>query len=513
MNHRYVTDFNMEVLKKVNSDIVIVGTGIAGLFTALNINPKYKVTLISKATLEKNNSQMAQGGIAVSIDKEIHFQDTLKAGGYCNNLETLKILVDESTENIHKLMFFGVNFDKDEKGNLKLAREGGHSQNSILHVKDATGKEIVKILSQQVRERRNIEIDEDIFVLDILTEGNTAKGIVVINKEGEKLFYKGKAVVIATGGIGQIYKNTTNDTIATGDGIAMAYRASAEIGDMEFIQFHPTAFYSAEGGQCFLISEAVRGEGGILRNHNGEAFMEKYHEMQDLAPRDIVARSIFTEMKKNHKPFVYLDITHKSSDFIKNRFPTIYNYCLSKGVDMTKNYIPIAPVEHYVMGGILTNKEGKTNIEGLYACGECACTGIHGSNRLASNSLLEGIVFGNRVANAINQFIPNYKKEDSVFSHYNNPKKPIDQKETPIEIHFLRKDLKNIMQQQVCIVRSKAELENALEAIKEIKDQLMKYREDNMDYYELNNMVTVAMLIIKAALKRKKSIGSHYLVG
>ncbi|AOY75429.1 L-aspartate oxidase [Clostridium formicaceticum] len=498
----------------IDGDVIVIGTGIAGVFTALNIDTKYSVILISKTTIEKNNSRLAQGGIAVSVDKDIHFQDTLRAGCYCNNQETLKILVEESSENIAKLMAYGVNFDRDDRGILKFTREGGHRQNSILHVKDATGREIVKILDEEVKKSTNIKIVENVFAVDLITEENKAKALLCIDKRGKKVICRGKAFVMATGGIGQIYKNTTNDVIATGDGIAMAHRASVEIRDMEFVQFHPTALYNPKGGQCFLISEAVRGEGAILKNFQGEAFMGKYHEMKDLAPRDIVARSIFTEMKKSNSPFVYLDITHQPKSFIKERFPTIYQYCLSQGIDMTKQYLPVVPVEHYVMGGILTDIDGKTSMEALYACGECACTGVHGSNRLASNSLLEGIVFGNRVAKAISKYLCEYSINNKVsgLSIDFYPIEKINKSNTSIAIDNFKKTLKNIMQNQVSIIRNKTELQKALIEIKKMKEALEKNQKEIISYYELNNMLTVALLIIEAAIKRRESVGAHYLV-
>ncbi|AKL93539.1 L-aspartate oxidase NadB [Clostridium aceticum] len=498
----------------IDGDVIVIGTGIAGLFTALNIDSRYKVILISKTTIEKNNSGLAQGGIAVSVNKDIHFEDTLKAGCYCNNQETLKILVEESSENIEKLIAYGVNFDRDDQGTLKFTREGGHRQNSILHVKDATGKEIIKILTEEVKKSTNIKIIENVFAIDLITEENRAKAVLCIDEAGNKMIYQGKAFVMATGGIGQIYKNTTNNTIATGDGIAMAHRASVKIRDMEFVQFHPTALYNLKEGQCFLISEAVRGEGAILRNLQGEAFMGNYHEMKDLAPRDIVARSIFTEMKKDHRPFVYLDITHQSEKFIKERFPTIYQHCLSQGIDMAKQYIPVVPVEHYVMGGIWTDIDGKTSMEGLYACGECACTGVHGSNRLASNSLLEGIVFGNRVATAISSYLLKYdisnKVLDDSIDFYSIEKE--DKRDFSINIGKFIKKLKDIMQNQVSIIRSEAELKKAFIEITIMKESLRKNQQETIAYYELNNMLTVALLIIKAATKRKESMGAHYLV-
>lgn len=509
MIKRYLVDFNLDEIRKKYCDVVIIGSGIAGLYTAMNIKREYKVNILTKDKIIDNNSNLAQGGIAACIgdedDRELHIEDTLKAGSYFNDKEAVRILVNEATGNIEKLVGLGTVFDKDDNGNLMVTREGGHSKRRILHSKDQTGKEIIRALTSAVGKRDNVEVVEGAFAIDILTHGEKAIGVLVkSSKEIYALF--AKSIVISTGGIGQVYKNTTNSMVATGDGIAMAYRAGVNTIDMEFVQFHPTAFYSEKDRKRFLISEAVRGEGAILKNSKSEAFMNNYHELRDLAPRDIVAKAILTEMKKEKRPNVYLDITHKDEEFIKNRFPYIYNECLRRGIDITKEYIPVCPVQHYIMGGIETDYIGRTNIDNLYACGETASVRVHGANRLASNSLLDGIVFGNRVANDIN----NNKITRDI---YDLKLKYLESKEE-IEWHSeeVKEAIREIMSKYVFIFRNEKGLKEAYQIIKEILRKLNRYREDSREYYECVNIATVAYLIITSALKRKKSLGSHIML-
>ncbi|QEK10912.1 L-aspartate oxidase [Crassaminicella thermophila] len=511
MKPRYISGFHDKNIKKKYCDVVVIGTGVAGLFTALNIDHKYRVIIISKTELDENNSNLAQGGIAACIDDQddfqSHYEDTIRAGAYYNREEATKILIEEAPKNIEKLLAYGTNLDRDEKGRLKATREGGHSKRRVLHAKDATGREIIRALAKEVRGRGNIDIQENVFAIDIITNQNAICGVLALDEKEQKVIYRTKAVVLATGGVGQVYKNTTNPSVTTGDGIAMAYRAGANIKDMEFIQFHPTAMYDKEYGQKFLISEAVRGEGAILRNADGEAFMKKYHKMADLAPRDIVARSIFIEKVKTGKPYVYLDITHKDAEFIKNRFPTIYKKCLEKGIDMTKEYIPVSPVQHYIMGGIYTDTNGKTNIKGLYACGECACTGVHGANRLASNSLLEGIVFGNRVVTALNDYVA----KAVIRALPMLPMIKYENKYEKINLYKVKERLQDIMDEYVSIVRNEKGLKYALKEVEKMYQALLRDK-ISVKYYECINMCIVGMLIIKAALKRKESLGAHYRV-
>lgn len=380
-------------------DVIIIGTGIGGLFTALNIEEDKNILMITKSDLGSGSSKLAQGGIVACKNKKSHYKDTLVAGSFYNNKEAVRVLQNDASFNINKLIELGVNFDKDKEGNLLYTKEGGHSEPRILHCRDTTGEEIIKVLKDKVKKRKNITIKENEFVADIIHK-NGVNMVITVDSE-LKAFY-GNTIVIATGGVGQIYENTTNPIDITGDGIALARRAGIKVCDMEFIQFHPTGMYEENGENASLISEAIRGEGGILRNIKGERFMEKYHEMKDLAPRDIVSRSIFKEIIETKSDYVYLDVTHLDGDYIKKRFPNIYKMCLSKGVDITKDYIKVSPTQHYLIGGIETDLKGRTGLNDVYACGECTRTGVHGANRLASNSLLEGIVFANIIADEIN---------------------------------------------------------------------------------------------------------------
>lgn len=498
-------------LKRYESDVVIIGSGIGGLYSALNLSSKHNTIVLTKSSTVDSNSCLAQGGVAASFDANVHFEDTIKAGAYYNNVEAVKTLVDDSLINIKKLVDYGVNFDRDERGNLKVTCEGGHTQKHIIYAKDSTGKVIIQSLIREVEERTNIEVKERVFAVDLLVKGNAVVGVLAISEVGEMEIYLSKAVVIATGGIGQIYEKTTNTIHATGDGIAMAYRAGAEIKDMEFVQFHPTAFYDGVKGQKFLISEAVRGEGGVLKNVQGDAFMNKYSVMGDLAPRDIVSQCVYKEISESNIPYVYLDISHKSTSFIKDRFPMIYNTCIEKGIDITKEKIPIAPAEHYLMGGIKTNTDGKTSIEGLYACGESACTGVHGANRLASNSLLECLVYGNRVANSINIYTEQREKPDLDNSAI------LELTQTFIEdvlwdADHIQKVIKSIMDKRVSVVRLYEGLKDASKIFMELEKMLIKPRVsiNSIKHIETINMITVASLVTKAALNRQESLGCHY---
>lgn len=510
MKRRYVTNFSLDNIRKEYCDVLIIGTGVAGLYTAINIDSKHGVIVLSKDKIDENNSNLAQGGIAACLNSDdsifLHFQDTIKAGNNYNDEKAVKILVEEGPKNVKKLLDIGVNFDKDEKGKIKSTKEGGHTKRRILHFKDKTGKEVMRVLQEEVLKRKNINIKENQYAIDLLTLDNKCLGVLAKNEKGIYAILS-KVIVLATGGIGQVYNYTTNSLVATGDGIAMAYRAGAEIVDMEFVQFHPTVLYSEKDSKRFLISEAVRGEGAVLRNNKKEAFMGRYDKMKDLAPRDIVSKSIYNEMIKENALYIYLDITHKNEDFIKKRFPNIYKVCLSKGIDITKEYIPVCPAQHYIMGGVRTDYFGKTNIERLYACGETACTGVHGANRLASNSLLEGLVFGSRIAKDINNNIDKIEIKEYLIANdeiYSSIHKN--------QIEKIKSKVKEIMGRKAFILRSKEDLNQALSMIEEILDQLINCKEDSKEFYECFNIVTVAYLIIKAALNREKSLGSHIII-
>ena len=387
-------------MKRV-ADVLIVGSGVAGLYASLNLRDDLKIIMVSKKSVNLCNSSLAQGGIAVARGKEdfqSFIEDTLKAGKYENNIDSVRVLVEESMDNIDKLMDLGANFEKDENGVL-FTKEGAHEINRIVYHKDITGKHVEDILLENVKRRKNIKIIEECEMVDIYHRDNKCIG-ALFNKEGETLSIYAKVVILATGGIGGLFKKSTNERIITGDSIGVAIRNNIEIKDLSYIQIHPTAFFSKKSEEKrFLISESVRGEGGKLLNCNGERFVE------ELLPRDIVSKKIYEEMKKTNSNNVFLDVSFMEKSFLQKRFPNIYNKCLEEGIDISKEPIPVAPAQHYFMGGIKVNLNGKTSMENLYAFGETSCTGVHGANRLASNSLLEALVFSRRGALEINSYI------------------------------------------------------------------------------------------------------------
>lgn len=382
-------------------DVLIVGSGVAGLYASLNLRDDLEIIMVSKKSVNLCNSSLAQGGIAVARGKEdfqSFIEDTLKAGRYENNIDSVRVLVEESMDNINKLMDLGANFEKDENGVL-FTKEGAHKINRIVYHKDITGKHVEDILLENVKRRKNIKIIEECEMVDIYHRDNRCIG-ALFNKEGETLSIYAKVVILATGGIGGLFKKSTNERIITGDSIGIAIRNNIEIKDLSYVQIHPTAFFSKKSEEKrFLISESVRGEGGKLLNCNGERFVD------ELLPRDIVSKKIYEEMKKTNSNNVFLDVSFMEKSFLQNRFPNIYNKCLEEGIDISKEPIPVAPAQHYFMGGIKVDLNGKTSMENLYAFGETSCTGVHGANRLASNSLLEALVFSRRGALEINSYI------------------------------------------------------------------------------------------------------------
>lgn len=385
----------------INTDVLIIGTGVAGLNAALNLNSNIKVLLISKTKNLEANTYLAQGGISVARNDEdiVPFiEDTMKAGRNENDRKAVTVLANESRENINNLIKLGVEFDKDENG-LQYTREAAHRINRIVHCKDRTGKEVEEVLLSNAKKRDNITIIEDCFLVDVVNNNNTCHGGIAI-KNGETYTINSKYTILATGGIGGVFKNSTNQRIMTGDGIAIAIKNNIKLKNIKYIQFHPTALYEdKEDEKRFLISESVRGEGGKLINVNGERFVD------ELLPRDVVTKYINQEEQKTNSPYVYLDVSFMDSDYIKKRFPTIYDTCLERGIDITTQPIPVSPVQHYFMGGIEVDISSRTSMNNLFACGEVSCTGVHGANRLASNSLLEGLVFSKRAAAVINRNI------------------------------------------------------------------------------------------------------------
>lgn len=510
-------------------DVLVVGSGIAGLSFARKVAEfGYSVCILTKKQRAESNTNYAQGGIAAvtseSDDFELHVQDTLTAGdGLCDE-KAVRTIIREGPERIQELIELGVRFSQLEDGRVSLHREGGHSKRRILHVKDLTGKAIEEALLNAVESHPGITLFEHVHAIDLITSrklalaghalpsnGNRIMGLYGFDSQQSRVVtFAAPVVMLCTGGVGQVYLYTTNPSIATGDGIAMAFRAGAEIRNMECIQFHPTALY-ADAEDRFLISEAVRGEGGILRNLRGEAFMERYDPRKDLAPRDIVARAIDSEMKQSGARHVWLDITDKPAAFLKERFPHIYSHCLAKGIDMAEQPIPVVPAMHYLCGGVKTNLHAKTGLKGLFACGEVACTGLHGANRLASNSLLEAVVMAHRGAHKVNDFLldldyPVPDLPDWVDGNLQ------DSDERVVLLHNLD-ELKRTLWDYVGIVRTSKRLERAETRIRHLKHEIH-------DYYwnfkvepallELRNLVEVAEMIIKCALQRKESRGLHY---
>jgi L-aspartate oxidase len=520
----------------MRTDFLVIGSGIAGLTYALKVAdyfPEKKITVITKSLPDETNTKYAQGGVAgvwdVANDSfEKHIEDTLIAGdGLCNE-HVVEIVVKEGPERIREIIAYGARFDKDESGEYSLGREGGHSEYRILHHKDVTGKEMERALIEQMKQRSNIELINYCFVVDIITQHHlgflvtkatndiTCYGVYVLNLRNnniEKII--SPVTLLATGGCGQAYRTTTNPKIATGDGIAMVYRAKGRIENMEFIQFHPTALFEPGVSPSFLITEAVRGDGGILRNKNGEAFMEKYDARKDLAPRDIVARAIDNEMKRAGTEHVYLDCRHMDKEKFIHHFPNIYEKCKSIGIDVMENLIPVAPAAHYSCGGIKTDEWARTSIMNLYACGECASTGLHGANRLASNSLLEAMVFAHRAYMDTIKLINDSFAEGNRFNREVPDWNALGTSE-PKEMILITqslKELQQIMSDYVGIVRNDVRLARAmrrLDLLFEETEALYKSTRVSPQLCELRNLITVGYLIVKGAEFRKESRGLHY---
>jgi L-aspartate oxidase len=508
----------------MQTNFLVIGSGIAGLTYALKVAqacPDKKVMVLTKTQSDETNTKYAQGGIAgvMNFDEdsfEKHIEDTLIAGdGLCNR-DIVEIVIKEGVDRINEIIEWGANFDKEPDGDFKLGKEGGHSENRILHHKDVTGKEMERALLAAIAKQKNIELLTHYFVVDIITQHHLGYlvtkatpdiecyGAYVFNMNSnktEKII--ADITLLATGGNGQVYRSTTNPAIATGDGVAMVYRAKGRIENMEFIQFHPTALYEpGVRGHNFLITEAVRGDGGVLRNHAGEAFMEKYDERKDLAPRDIVARAIDNEMKIAGTENVFLDCRHFEVEKFIEHFPNIYEKCLSIGIDISKHLIPVAPAAHYSCGGIKTNEYAQTSIKNLYAAGECASTGLHGANRLASNSLLEAMVFAHRAyLDGVELIIGAWDSAGTT---------------APKEMILITqsvKELKLLMSDYVGIVRNNERLQRAIKRIDllwEETEELYKKTIISPQLCELRNMITVSYLIIKSAQLRQESRGLHF---
>ena len=513
----------------IETDFLVIGSGIAGLSYALKAAEVGKVVIVTKGEMNECNTDYAQGGIAsVMYDPdtfEKHIRDTLVCGAGICDRAAVEQVVTRAPEVIKQLIAWGVKFDKEGTGRYELAREGGHSEHRILHHKDITGHEIERALMRKVKRHHNIEILEHHFAVDILTQHHLGKlvrkstpditcfGAYVLNLKKHEIYtVLSKITVLATGGVGNIYHTTTNPSVATGDGIAMVHRAKGIVENMEFIQFHPTALYHPGDRPCFLITEAMRGYGAVLRNMGGEEFMQKYDPRLSLAPRDIVARAIDNEMKQRGDEHVYLDVTHKDPEETKKHFPNIYKKCLSIGIDITKDYIPVAPAAHYLCGGIKVDLDGQSSIRRLYAIGECSCTGLHGGNRLASNSLIEAVVYADAAAKHalsvlerydFNEDIPEWNDEGTISN------------EERVLITQSMKEVNQIMESYVGIVRSNTRLTrawNRLDILYEETEKLFKSSKATRELCELRNMINVGYLITRQAMERKESRGLHYTI-
>jgi L-aspartate oxidase len=487
------------------ADFIVVGAGVAGLRAAITLAEAGKVLVLAKQELTESATQYAQGGIAVALSDEdeisLHLQDTIKAGDGIVNVDAAHVLVEEGPDRILELIDWGTQFDR--KGTkLTFTREAAHSRDRILHAHgDSTGREIGRALYAKASTLKNISFSEFEFTASLCVASDRVRGVRLISGAGETHTVTGGAVLLATGGAGHVYSNTTNPAVATADGIAMAFRAGAEISDMEFVQFHPTALY-VKNAPRFLLSEALRGEGAVLRNSELHRFMPKYHEAAELAPRDVVARAIAHELEvcRLKEPVVYLDLTHLKAEHIKTRFPRIYETCLKYNVDLTVDQVPVRPAAHYLMGGIRTDLHGRSSLPGLYAAGEAACTGVHGANRLASNSLLEGLVFGARAAATM-----------MAESKQNTPSEasaavPIIGEATDTE-RFIR-EIQQLMWNKVGIVRSRQSLTEAIQQLQAAGQQLPP--QTSRRNCEAGNIHTAALLIARSALARLESRGAHY---
>jgi L-aspartate oxidase len=514
-------------------DVLVVGSGIAGLSFALKVAQRgHSVAILTKKNKADSNTNFAQGGVAVvtaqTDDFDKHVRDTLVAGdGLCDE-RVVREIVRDGPARVQELVKLGLKFSRDAKGGYDLGREGGHTERRILHVKDMTGKAIEEALLKALTREPRIALFEHFFAVDVVTENklgtggkakggkrkakneNRVAGVYALDvRDGRVVTFHAPVVVLSTGGAGQVYLYTTNPDIATGDGIAMAFRAGVAVKNMEFIQFHPTTLYSATG-ERFLISEAVRGEGAILRNSAGEAFMGAYHPMADLAPRDIVARAIDTEMKKSGAPHVWLDITHRNEAFLRERFPQIFQACKKLGLNLARDLIPVVPAAHYTCGGVATNLAAETSLPGLYACGEIACTGLHGANRLASNSLLEAVVVAHRGAESVDRYLRTVRRAATGIPPWVDLGGGSDDERVVLTHNW--DELRRAMWDYVGIMRTTKRLERArtriADLVREIHDYYWNFSVDTR-LLELRNLLQVAEIIVACALQRHESRGLH----
>jgi L-aspartate oxidase len=498
--HGAITPTSEKHSEAIQADFLVVGAGVAGLRAAIELADAGSVLVVAKDSLRESSSEYAQGGIAVALsdddEVELHEQDTLNAGAGLCDREAVRTLVEEGPDGIEKLIEWGAEFDR-EGTKLLFAREGAHSRNRVLHAHgDSTGSEIARTLYRKAASLPSIRFQSFSAITDLLTKDGAVTGAVACDKELKRqVRIHARAVLLATGGLGCVFKETTNPDVATGDGVATAYRAGAVISDIEFVQFHPTALF-VPGAPRFLLSEALRGEGAYLRNAAGDRFMSQYHPMADLAPRDVVSRAIVSEMRRTGATNVFLDLTHLDPEFVRNRFPRVYSTCLQHGVDITAVPAPVHPAAHYSMGGVRTDLFGKTNLKYLYAAGEVACTGVHGANRLASNSLLEGVVFGARAGAAMRD------------SHSNCGSAGREASPEALFPNSTESEIRDLAWERCGIIRSGDGLRDACDSFATAK--LQSIMNAAREHYELRNIHTVAHLIARSALAREESRGGHY---
>ncbi|MCZ6677181.1 MAG: L-aspartate oxidase [Candidatus Poribacteria bacterium] len=510
MSRRYIVRFDSAKLPKIETDFLVIGSGSAGLRAAIEANQHGDVVLMTKSVLKESNTRYAQGGIAVAMSKEdtiaFHVEDTLKAGvGLCDQT-AVGVMVEEGIQRVLEMIQWGANFDK-EGDTLGFTMEAAHQRRRIVHRGDATGQETTDVLVRHLKSQDGVKVIEHAFAIDLMTQDDTCYGVIALIEDTLYCVFA-KAVILATGGLGRIYQCTSNPNVATGDGFAAAWRAGCEMMDMEFVQFHPTTLFLIDAPH-YLISEALRGEGGVLINSRGELFMGKYHEMADLAPRDVVSRAVLNEMQLTGALCVYLDVTHLKPDFIRNRFPTIYQTCQHYGIDITTDVIPVRSGAHFMMGGVRTNLNAETNIRGLYACGEVACTGVHGANRLASNSLLECIVFGTRAAKAAIEYARTIRKEDYTRMRIRSDDAASAHQTAPQEfdLHAAQESIRETMWQNAGILRNERDLNATVDKLETLD---LNCYWNSIEAFEFQNMLNVAKLIADAAIVRTESRGAHY---
>jgi L-aspartate oxidase len=511
MSHRYLVQFGPKKTPHLFTDVLVIGAGIAGLRAALEVPSDLDVLLITKDTIQQSNSSFAQGGIAGVMSPEDrfedHIEDTLKAGGGLCERQIVELVVREAPQQINDLIRWGTNFDLEAEGKLALTREGGHSHRRIVHaLGDATGHEVMRAIIDRARQAPNITLWDNTFTIDLLTHHGACTGALVHRPSGNYLLVWAKQTILASGGAGMVYRETTNPPVATGDGMAAAYRAGAELRDMEFMQFHPTVLYVAGSGR-FLITEAVRGEGAYLRDKNGVRFMPAEDPRAELAPRDVVARAIVRRMETTQHPNVYLDLTHLDPERVRQRFPGIDKVCKSFGLDITHDRIPVRPGAHYMVGGVTIDAEGRTTIPNLWAAGEVTSSGLHGANRLASNSLLEGLVFGASCGRGAAQAaakMPDSFAVPPVCSRF-EPEESED-----LDVADITNSLRSLMVRKMGIVRDKAGLEEAERDVAFWCRYVLAREFSTREGWELQNLLTVARLMISSALKREESRGVHF---